>query len=143
MLEPSKIVFDSVNHTVKDSGHHYSVPNNSVVVGIAHGCISTTDIIFVNEGIRVRVTAEGYVDFYDNDDKLLASAYDPANDGGPGHYECISCEVNGDKIILNFPLYEWEDNYPHCDGEFDRWDCHLIGYKSDIAFNLTTHCLVD
>lgn len=40
-------------------------------------------------------------------------------------------------IKLEFPIYKWIDHYPHCDGEHDRWEQQIIGYR-ELALDLAT-----
>lgn len=105
---------------------------------IAHGVISTTEILFVKEGIIARIEAIGKVDFLNQEEKLLSSASVLADDDGHGKYEDAYCTVEGDRIKIRFPLYEWYDNYPHCDGEYDRWDCRVVGFTKPIIYALST-----
>ena len=56
------------------------------------------------------------------DGKLLATASAPTITEGRGKYLSLYCRADEKNIFLDFPVYEWIDNYPHCDGEYDRWD---------------------
>ena len=103
---------------------------------IASGYISETAILFEKENIVAVVYAKGCVEFYNTDDQPLASATVPENDGGKGVYQDICCFADGNTITLKFPIYEWIDNYPNCDGEHDRWDTKIIDYYT-VVFNLS------
>lgn len=94
---------------------------------IASGHISETSILFENEDIVAVVEARGSVKFYDREDRLLASGEVPAESCGREVYEEISCHVEGTTIRLHFPICEWVDYYPNCDGEHDRWGTRMIG----------------
>ena len=104
---------------------------------LASGYISTTRIRFEKEGILAVIQAEGSVEFFDAGDNLLASAAVSGQEGGRRLYEDVCCSVVGGAIVLDFPIYEWIDNYPHCDGEHDRWDRRTIGYHT-LRFDLDT-----
>ena len=121
--------FDIVFNSEKD---------NDKCFQIASGYISKTTILFENENIVAVVEAKGEVQFYNTNDELLSSGKLPANTGGREVYEEVCCQVNGDAITLKFPIYEWIDNYPNCDGEHDRWDTKTIGYNT-LTFDLITN----
>ncbi len=97
---------------------------------IASGHISETTILFEKENIVAVVNAKGSVEFFDVTDKLLASGEILADESGREVYEEICCQVDGDKIVIDFPIYEWVDHYPNCDGDHDRWSTKIIGYNS-------------
>jgi len=105
---------------------------------IASGYISTTNILFENEGIMAAIEAQGHIDFYDLADNLLASLDVQNQDGGREVYQDVHCNVEDNFIIIKFPIYEWIDNYPHCDGEYDRWDTRIIGYHR-VCFDTKTN----
>ena len=139
------INFDSNNNSVSSSSYisEKMVDSGYVQFGIACGFISTTEILFTVENIIARVTDSGNVEFYDNNKNLLAAICVPADSDGRGHYEDICCKVEDGKIMMRFPMYTWYDNYPDCDGEYDRWDAHIVGYESPIVFDIKTHeCVI-
>lgn len=94
---------------------------------IASGYISETRIHFEKENIIAVVQAIGQVEFYTTDGELLASGSVPPVVSGKEVYEEICCQADSDKITIQFPIYQWIDNYPHCDGEHDRWDTKKVG----------------
>ncbi len=99
------------------------------VFSIACGYISTTWFDFVSEGVKAKIEAKGHVEFYRGDE--LMEAYDvPRPDSGRELFMHVRCSVSDDSVILEFPVYSWTDNYPHCDGESDRWDAEIIGYTT-------------
>ena len=104
---------------------------------IASGYISETTIFFEKENIFAVVQAKGMVDFYNTEDVLIASGSVPKVVSGKEVYEQINCQVQNNQICLEFPIYTWIDNYPHCDGEHDRWDTRIIGYHP-LTLDLTT-----
>ncbi len=95
---------------------------------LANGYISSTAILFEKEEIVAKIEAKGRVDFFDCEDILLASFDIPAQTGGKETYNEVLCGVENNTVILKFPIVEWIDNYPNCDGEYDRWDTETIGY---------------
>lgn len=103
---------------------------------IASGHISETVILFEKENVVARVQAKGQAAFYDLNGQLLASAEVPAA-GGREVYEELCCQMEEGKIVLLFPIYEWIDNYPNCDGEYDRWESRRVGSHS-VIFDLNT-----
>jgi len=105
---------------------------------LASGYDSQTKIFFEKEGITADIQAVGHIDYYDAENTLLASIKVPESNGGREVYEDIVCEANNGCIVLRFPIYQWIDNYPHCDGEHDRWDTRVIGYHA-VRFDLTDH----
>ena len=105
---------------------------------LATGYISTTEIYFVIEKIIVKIEAEGKVEFLSSDKELVASVVLPKITEGHGTYNEVVCDVKNNKIILSFPIIEWIDNYPHCDGEYDRWDTKTVGYYT-MEMNLLTN----
>ena len=125
---------------ILDSKGHYAQNDLAGYKGceIAHGFISTTEILFVRENLIARIEANGRVDFLNPEEKLLASACVSTDGDGHGKYEAAYCNVDGDTIKIRFPIYEWYDNYPNCDGEHDRWDCRVVGYTKPIAYALST-----
>lgn len=97
---------------------------------LASGYISQTTIHFENENIIAVIQAAGSVEFFDRDDTLIAAGSVSPDDSGRKVYEDVICQVKDDVLILQFPIYEWLDNYPHCDGEHDRWDTRIIGFHA-------------
>lgn len=101
---------------------------------LASGYISTTVIYFEIENIIAKIEAEGKVEFLDAEDNVLAAADVAEQTGGKEKYTDIMCGVEDNLIILKFPIVEWIDNYPNCDGEHDRWDSRTIGYN-ELSFD--------
>ena len=95
---------------------------------LASGYISTTTVFFEEENIVAKIEAKGEVIFFDGDDAELAAVQMPEQSGGREVYEDVICSVEAGKIMLKFPIVKWIDNYPHCDGEHDRWDSQIIGW---------------
>lgn len=143
-MENKLVTFDSEKKRVYSDSYLVAemTEDNYILFNIAHGYISTTEVCFDKENIKAMITAVGDVSFFDKEDKLLASACVSASDAGSGRYDKVSCKVDGGKIFIRFPLYEWYDNYPNCDGESDRWDSRLVGYKDPVVFCINT-CTVE
>lgn len=104
---------------------------------LASGYISQTTILFEKEHVVAVIDAKGSVEFYNTDDVLIASGSVPVKDSGKGLYMDVTCRSENDRIELRFPIYEWIDNYPNCDGEHDRWDTRIVGYHT-LVLDLTT-----
>ncbi len=104
--------------------------NSTEAFDLATGYISTTAIFFEREKILVKIEKSGNVEFFDCDDKLLATVSIPAQTGGREDYDQVKCSAENGKLTLSFPVVKWIDNYPHCDGEHDRWDREVIGYHT-------------
>ncbi len=107
---------------------------------LATGYISSTNIFFELEKMFIRIEAKGYIEFLDCNEVLLTSINIPEQTGGKETYNEVICGVEDNKIILKLPIVEWIDNYPHCDGEHDRWDTKTIGYHT-LTFDLQTNAI--
>ena len=104
--------------------------NGDAIYQLASGYISTTTILFEKENIVAVVEADGNAKFYDINDNFITSARAPKVDNGKGKYVEIGLSAGDGLVELKFPIYEWIDNYPHCDGEHDRWDTRIVGFNS-------------
>ena len=108
---------------------------------IASGYISETVILFEKENVIARVHAKGQVTFCDLSGAVLASGEVPAEEGGREVYQELACCIEDGKIRLLFPIYQWIDTYPNCDGENDRWITKQVGAHTltfDIAAKTVT-----
>ena len=105
---------------------------------LASGYISSTTIYFELEKIAVKIEARGYIEFFDQEENRLAFIDIPEQTGGKESYENVLCGVEDGALILKLPIVEWIDNYPHCDGEHDRWDSRTIGYNI-VTFDVYTN----
>ena len=97
---------------------------------LANGYISTTEIYFEEEELLAVIGASGKVELKDCGGNIIASASAPEEDGGKKVYTEVLCGREDGKLVFKFPIVEWIDNYPHCDGEHDRWDSRIIGYHT-------------
>lgn len=118
--------FDIVFNSEKENGKSFQ---------IANGYISQTKILFENEKIIALIDAKGIASFRDIDNAILDTCYIDCEQSGKGVYESVVLKVDGDVITISFPVCEWIDNYPNCDGEHDRWDSRIIDYI-DIRFDM-------
>lgn len=104
---------------------------------LACGFISETTIVFKHENVKAVIHAKGDVKFFDMNDNLIAAGKAPSVVFGRGLYEDISCQVKDNRIELLFPIYDWVDYYPNCDGEYDRWGTDIVGHHT-FALDLKT-----
>ncbi|MBQ4067540.1 MAG: hypothetical protein IJD22_07850 [Clostridia bacterium] len=139
MFEITKVLVDTGEGTVSSPSFSYKVCNTAdfFTFPIASGFVYQTEVVFVNEEISAMVSAYGEVEFYDSEKNLLAKASITPDGEGRGRYTDVACKVDGDRIMIRFPEYEWIDNYPHCDGESDRWDTRVVGYTAPIVFTIS------
>lgn len=105
---------------------------------LATGYCSTTNILFEKQSINVSVEAEGEVNFLDEKGVLLTASKLPKIEEGRGVYENVVCKADENSITLEFPIVKWIDNYPNCDGEYDRWDSVKVGCHI-LKFNISTN----
>jgi len=110
---------------------------------LANGHISTTEILFEEEQILVRIQAAGQIEFLSAEGTLLSSFSIPEETDGKEVYTEVICAAKDGSPVLKFPIVEWIDNYPHCDGEYDRWDSRTVGYYTvvyDVQANRAALC---
>ena len=113
----NKLTFDS------------SVYPNGQTLNLACGYVSLNEITFINESIIVSIEARtGEIGFYDlESNKLLSAKMQPPATGDEKFSE-VKCSAESEQIKLGFPQYTYKDNYPHCDGESDRWTKTVSGF---------------
>ncbi|MBQ3107850.1 MAG: hypothetical protein IJC68_04480 [Firmicutes bacterium] len=104
---------------------------------LASGHSSTTVICFEEAKILAKVEAKGKAAFLNEAGQVLAEADVSAQTGGREVYETLRCCAEDGALQLQFPVVEWIDNYPHCDGEHDRWDSRVLGYHT-VTLDLRT-----
>lgn len=97
---------------------------------LASGYISKTTVHFEKENVLAEIQAKGCAEFFDADGVLIAAGSVSAEEDGRGVYEEVTCRVDGKLLKLSFPICQWIDNYPHCDGEYDRWDKKILGFHT-------------
>lgn len=94
---------------------------------------------FLREGVVARIVQEAHrVDFYGGDEAYICSAGIPAVDSGRRVYLNVRVAAGPDCVSLGLPVCRWIDHYPHCDGEYDRWDTEILGFHT-LTFDLRTH----
>lgn len=127
-----------VHKVTFDSGKY---PNGELV-GLASGYVSDNEILLLNEKILVQIESKtGEIAFCDENGKMLLSAKTELPQAGDERFSEVQCTVQGDEIKLGFPQYTYEDNYPHCDGEHDRWTKKISGYRF-VCYNYKTNNIV-
>ena len=125
-----KITFDSQNN-----------PNGELLV-LASGYVSDNEILFVHEKIIVQIESKtGAVAFCNEQGNVLQAAKAELPQTGDEKFSEVHCAVSEDLIKLGFPQYTYEDNYPHCDGEHDRWTKRISGYRF-VCYNYKNNCIV-
>lgn len=80
-------------------------------------------VLFEKENIILKADALGNAIFYDLADQELH------RDKAEGKYKYFSrvyFSVNKNGICVRFPIIEWIDHYPNCDGEYDRWSERIV-----------------
>lgn len=107
-----------------------------------YNAIRPTKITFEQEQINVLVDSLGHVEFQDLQGTCLGYIDSPAAKspdlyGHSGQYGTVWCKVQDNKIIVRLPIYTWYDDYPHCDGEYDRWSRCTVGHFH-VTFDLTS-----
>lgn len=120
-----------------DKIYNSNIENGLKSFQLANGYISTTEIYFESENIVAKIEADGFVEFFDATENAVASINLPKQAGGKEKYTEVLCGVENSVIKLKFPIVEWIDNYPNCDGEHDRWDTKTIGYHT-LTFDCNT-----
>lgn len=76
-------------------------------------------ILFEKEGILLRADPQGNAVFCNLQGEEICRG---KADGKDRYFTKIYCRVTDNAILVRFPRTKWVDNYPHCDGEYDRWD---------------------
>ncbi|MBE6659220.1 MAG: hypothetical protein E7604_12370 [Ruminococcaceae bacterium] len=83
-----------------------------------------TTVFFEKEGVILTANADGTAIFSNTDGEILYKT----QAGGKQHlFSRIQCNVCRNTIHVTFLIVVLIDNYPHCDGEYDRWDEKIIG----------------
>ena len=112
-------------------------------IGLACGHISLTDIVFQAENISASIEAKtGQVVFSDLEGTALLTTCVPLPAAGDEKFSEVKCSVTDRLIRLEFPQYSYEDNYPHCDGEHDRWTKKISG-SFRVCYDFKNNCIED
>ena len=110
------------------------------MVSLACGHISLNEITFAQQGIVLVVESRtGAVEFCDLEGKKLLSAKAELP-GGDEKFSELHCAAEGGQIVLGLPQYTYKDNYPNCDGEYDRWTKMIAGYRY-LRYDIKNNCL--
>ena len=92
-----------------------------------YGTVEDTELFLENEKISLTVTKTGNVVFADEGGSVIAeTAVEPKT--RKNIHEDAFLRVQDGKLYLYFSIMDYEDNYPNCDGESDRWTSVCIGY---------------
>ncbi len=127
-----------VHEVTFNSGNY---PNGEMIT-LACGYISLTKIEFVNENITAEIEAKtGEVGFYDSGAKKLLSTKVETPLSGDEKFSEVKCIVEGQQIKIGFPRYTYKDNYPHCDGEHDRFTKTISGFDF-LCYDFKNNCIV-
>ena len=114
---------------------------NGKMIDLACGHISLNKLVFQNEGIAVLIEARtGAVDFCDLEDNQLLSSKVELPLSGDEKFSEVKCSVEAAQIVLGFPKYSYKDNYPHCDGEHDRWTKTISGFTL-LRYDIKNNCI--
>jgi len=100
------------------------------------GYYTATAFLFEQAGFAAVIDCSGMFLFYTPEGKPLGSAKAKPMHGGRGCYMDILLTTDGNRVIFRLPEYSWWDNFPHCDGESDRWDADIIGIRDEVVFPL-------
>ena len=127
----NKLTFDSV-----------SFPNGTVL-DLACGYVSCNEIVFTNENIIITIESRtGEVKFYNSEHKELLLTVVQTPSSGDERFSEVKCVVVDGQIKLGFPQYTYNDNYPHCDGEHDRWTKTISGFNF-LCYDFKNNCIVE
>lgn len=80
-------------------------------------------VLFEKENVVLKADAHGNAVFYDLEGQELHK--DKAN-GKNNFFSRVYFCVKSDGICVRFPIIEWIDHYPNCDGEYDRWSERIV-----------------
>ena len=95
---------------------------SEVEIRLDEGAELPVKILFEKESIVLRADRDGNAIFYDiNDNERYKEKAESEKLFGS-----IRVFVKENKIGVRYPVTEWIDHYPHCDGEYDRWTERII-----------------
>ena len=95
-----------------------------------YNAILPTTVRFVRERVAVYADSLGHIEFTDEAGQSLGVVdvpvdKDPSKYGHSAQYGTVKCSADGASVTLTLPVYGWDDSYPYCDGESDRWDRYV------------------
>ena len=113
------------------------------LVSLASGYVSANEITFAKENVVVNIDAKtGEVVFCDMAGNGLLTAKAKTPSVGDEKFSEVQCKAENGQIVLGFPEYTYKDNYPHCDGESDRWTKVISGYQY-LRYNCKDNCVTE
>ena len=116
----NKRTYDSNQKLMWNGEKEYKFPN-------LYGHVEDTELFFINERIYLTVKKEGCITFEDEArNELGGIEVRPSTKNGM--HDNVYCRYVDGKIRVWFPIVDYIDNYPSCDGEHDRWEVKYIGY---------------
>lgn len=112
-----------VYNSKTDSGY-------KTISALYYNAIDPTTVVFEEEGVSAFVNSLGHIEFSDASGVLgfidHPAAESPDMYAHSGQYGTVEYAADGKEIRFRFPVYEWDDYYPHCDGESDRWNRRTV-----------------
>lgn len=88
-------------------------------------------ILFEKENITLIADRHGNATFLNSDADEVFKSKAESNK----YFSSIYCIVRKNTINIRFPITKTVDNYPNCDGEYDRWD-EIITDNINITFTI-------
>jgi len=107
-----------------------------------YNAINPTTITFEKEKVSASVDSLGHIEFYNEENKSLGFvdvpvSKDPSEYGHSAQYGNVGYSVRDNQIVFHMPVYGWDDSYPHCDGESDRWSRYEVR-RFQVVFDCQT-----
>lgn len=129
----NKVTYDSNKKIMWNGEREYLFPN-------LYGHVEDTEMYFINEKVYLTAKAEGIITFEDEARCELARIeIKPTTKNGM--HDNIYCRCDDRRIKVWFPIVDYIDNYPDCDGEYDRWTVKYLAYDC-VLFDIDTSSLV-
>ena len=122
-----------MEHRVYDSALQngiYTLPNH-------YGHVEDTEVFFANEKTYMVVTESGELVF-ENEHRQELAKTTVTPDTKTKKHDNVYCKAECGAICVWFPVVEYVDNYPHCDGEYDRWSTSYVAYDC-VKFDVAAH----
>ena len=90
-------------------------------------------VLFSKEGVILQADNNGNSVFFDSEGNELFKARAEYEEKSRFSWICFHSGKN--VITVNFTVTKLVDNYPHCDGEYDRWD-EIVVKKIPITYTV-------
>ena len=108
-----------------------------------YNAILPTAVSFVREHTTLCIDSLGHIEFCGDGMPQsctldLPVHKDPTAYGHSAQYGEVKCASDGHTVTLYLPLYDWEDSYPNCDGESDRWSRYIVRWLC-VVYDCETH----